>query len=916
MDWHERMQAMINKVETNLEPGREYAIAAPAPRHAVVHVDRHNEAPLQHQVYELDNRVRVCFNELADMKIAVEKNSRSAIDTTVTQMKEELKKDISTLDKQTADDVRILSHELRCRVADVEQTFKEEKRKKDDHKKHLRNRDEQQNEMFEQMRDVTTRLATKVEILEAEVRNRSRDLTKADDDRFEDMRNEVRYQGERMEEAKRQMGLRMDKVADAVHQEVLGMTDIVRGMVKDVWKEHMTVVYSKINESLDTFNSTLNRQVTTFKELDTYARSNQSLVEAEISKIHDTTRSLQHRMQRSDHDLGKHNEMLGSHKAQLLVLQRLPDDVSRVQIDNKRVNEAMPLLEAALRKQTVITEVVKDMPEKTEELRWEIKKVNELFARHESTVSDVCGRVKTVDNSARAACESVSNMKTAMAADQNTLNKNTKRLLNTVTKVSELEEEDGRKAAAIERLKHQIQEHQTSLRTLMPQVTNLSCQVDATKLQLDPRVSNTETQMQEMWAQFRELQIKVSGMAVQRYTERSPGTLQVSQPSDAHWNEDKRTNTGPALMLSDISHSPAVETTFTSREEEGSSLKPEAMFETEQKKLREQQDQQQLEMELVKERKVREQEERERHEQAERERNEREQQEKEARERQEREFQEREQRQEQERLMREKQEIEKLEQQERLKAEQARLKEEETRRQQERLEQETKEREVIQQREEERAKEEETKRVHGQRASEVEKKNEVPEIDESGTRSIPEVPVLEDSKDADHSSDHVASFEIDTEGKEERNSDDKVVSFEEPREKTRSSDESTVITLSTGVTSASSKRSRYSKKTSSRRSSAKSSEFKLDAKAEDQFPTFPAVSSALEGRPKGRPGSILAQTSGSEMERPVIKGFDMRITSPENTDGEPPEDEVIESRSSKSRRSGKSTEKSDISLPE
>eukprot|EP01061_Rhynchopus_euleeides_P018846 TRINITY_DN31072_c0_g1_i4.p1 TRINITY_DN31072_c0_g1~~TRINITY_DN31072_c0_g1_i4.p1 ORF type:complete len:463 (+),score=87.76 TRINITY_DN31072_c0_g1_i4:602-1990(+) len=439
MEWHTKMQAMLEKAEQNLDP---YTTPAIAPRTQMVfHVDRQSEIPMQTQVNELDARLRLCLNELSEVKLQFERTSKDTVHNHIAKLRDDAKRDLSLVEKQVSDELRVVSHDLRCRIADTEQSSREEKRRRDDLAKKLRLRDEQYDDLNEQMRDVTTRLATKIDLVEADQRNRGGESTRHDEDRFDDMRNEVRYQAERMEEAKRQLSLRMDKIADSVRQEAAGMTDLIRSMVRDVWKEHMSAVYTKVNESLESFDSTLARQVERVKDIEAAARHHESFTEAEFATTQEEIRKVQQAQTRLEREVSRANESFEGQKAQLGILRTVPDDVSRIQLGYKRVNETIPALEATSRKHTALIEVMKQIPELVEELRWEIKRMREPVQRQEDIVNDISKRMKMAEEVSTEAIQNSEGLKAVVSADQASFHKTTKRVNNAMNKISELEEE-------------------------------------------------------------------------------------------------------------------------------------------------------------------------------------------------------------------------------------------------------------------------------------------------------------------------------------------------------------------------------------------------------------------------------------------------------------------------------------------
>ena len=386
-DWHAKMQGMILQAEQNLDP---YTSTLPHGSHAhsnahtlgprapttkmVLHVDRQSEVPLQTQVHELDARLRLCLNEISEMRLQVERQGQDTLQGHLGRAKDEVRRELALVEKQVTDEIRVVSHDLRCRIGDSEHASREEKRRRDDVAKKLRLRDEQYDELHEQVRDGTTRLAARVDLLEATSRRGDVESTRHDDDRIEDIRNEARYQAERMEEAKRQIGLRMDKVADTVRHEVHGMAETVRAMVREVWKEHMSSVYSKVNESLESFDATLTRQATRVKELEATCRHHEAFTEAEFASANEEVRKLQHSHAKVERELASAHEYLNGQKGQLANLRTVPDEMSRVQLGYKRVNETIPALEAISRKHTASIEVMRQIPELVEEMRWEIKR--------------------------------------------------------------------------------------------------------------------------------------------------------------------------------------------------------------------------------------------------------------------------------------------------------------------------------------------------------------------------------------------------------------------------------------------------------------------------------------------------------------------------------------------------------------
>ena len=380
------MQAMIQQTETNLDPyapvkvpplrasGARPAADAGGGGGVLCHVDTRSEVPVQTQVHELDARLRLCLNELSDLKLQLERQGKDAVQAGIGRVRDELKKDLSLLEHRTVDEARVLGHELRCRIADSEQAAREDKRRRDDAAKKLRLRDEQYGELYEQVRDVATGLGARVDAMEASLRGRLREGVKQDDDRFVDVKNDVRYQGERMEEAKRALGMRMDQVADTVRKEVAGMTDVVRLMVREVWKEHMAAVYSKVNESLEGFDATLGRQVERQKELESSVRHGQAEAEAEVGRVREEMRKLAATQAKGTREAVRLAEALEGHKTQLALSRGLPDEISRLQLGYKKLHETLPSIEATTRKHDASIEVIKQVPDLVEELRWELRR--------------------------------------------------------------------------------------------------------------------------------------------------------------------------------------------------------------------------------------------------------------------------------------------------------------------------------------------------------------------------------------------------------------------------------------------------------------------------------------------------------------------------------------------------------------
>eukprot|EP01063_Lacrimia_lanifica_P011551 TRINITY_DN18303_c0_g1_i2.p1 TRINITY_DN18303_c0_g1~~TRINITY_DN18303_c0_g1_i2.p1 ORF type:complete len:1135 (+),score=463.65 TRINITY_DN18303_c0_g1_i2:127-3405(+) len=534
MDWHSRMQAMINTAESNLDPHSLTAQRRLTANTAVVHVDRHSvDVPVQHQIYELDNRVRLCLNELSDVRIQIEKNGKEVVGTSIAKVKEDLTRDVSLLEKRTQDEFRVLGHDLRCRVADAEALAKEDKRKREDMLKKAAFKEEQTVEIYDSMKELTSKLTQKVDMLESELRHRNRDVVRVEDSRFDDIRNETRYQAERMEENKRQLGLRMDKVADIVRLEVVNMGEMVKSLVHDVWKEHMTSVYSKVNESLETFNASLSRQTERVRDLESTVHAQQSHTEAEVTKLFESIRKCQHGIAKAEREQAKMGEDIDTLRMQLAPLRGTPDEISRLHLTYQKLHETVPNVEAAVRKHAALIEVIKDVPDVVEDLKWEVRRMQEPVQRQEAVVGDALKRCRHSEEMVQGVFDTVDELRVQAAADKVAMSRNTKNVNNSLTKLGELEEEDGRKTATLEKMRHQLQEHQTSLRSIFPQMTSLSCTVDTMKMQNDPKLANAETQLQELWRQFRDLQARFTSFNISREvsafaTEATPARLKAS----------------------------------------------------------------------------------------------------------------------------------------------------------------------------------------------------------------------------------------------------------------------------------------------------------------------------------------------------------------------------------------------------
>ena len=563
MEWSSRMQSMMKQTEANLNPGATFSstgrAAAGGGRPATIfHVDRHNDIPLQQQVYDLENRLRLCLNELSDVRVSVEKNGQESAMRHLTKVKEELHREVSLLDKHSADEVRLLGSDLRSRIADTEQLVKEDRRKREELIKRMKTRDYEYGELYEQQRETGLKLVTKIEILEGDVRNRKKEIAHADNDRFEDMRNEVRYQGERMEETKRQIGLRMDKIADSVRLEVMGMSDMVKTLVRECWNDHIQAVYTKVNEGIGAFSESVTSQGDRIRELELSCRSTELHSEAETSKIYDELRKQKASFSSYERENIRHFETLETQKALIKALRQTPDDISSLQIDIKRIFEMIPTLEATTRRHATTLEIIKDVPQIVEEIKWETKKLHDPVARQEELCQDVLKRMKVSEELSTASAETAAGLKAIIKTDQDTLNKNTKRILNALTKISELEEEDGRKTGSIEKVSHQLREHQNSLRGLTPSVSDLKCQIDANKLNMDPRLANTESQLSELWNQIRELQLRVNSVHVAQRAANTTAMSALETPT-AIMRHNNTSHTSPidlhVSQLSDISKS-------------------------------------------------------------------------------------------------------------------------------------------------------------------------------------------------------------------------------------------------------------------------------------------------------------------------------------------------------------------------
>ncbi|KAJ9456872.1 Reticulocyte-binding protein 2-like protein a [Diplonema papillatum] len=931
MDWQARMERMIKQAESNIDP-LATLYTSPEQPPAVLHLDRrNNDLPLQHQVYEVDNRVRVCMNELSELRLHLEKNSKEAIQTHLAKVKDDLKRDFSHLEKKASDDLRVVGHELRCRIVDTEKLVGDDRRRREEVLKKVRNTEDQYSDLYEQLKESYNKTCTKVDIMEAELRCRQKDGIKGEDGRFDDIRNEVRYQAERMEETKRQIGLRMDKVADAVRIEAAGMQDVIREMVREVWKEHVAAMYSTVNHSLDNFETTLKAQSDKFKQLESAVRNNESYVEAEFSIAHDNERKRQVLQTKFERELYAVNEALESHKAQLKYMKPFPDDISRLQLDLKRVHEQLPLVEATCRKHTTSIEVMKAIPDLVEELRWEVRRMQDPVQRQEGILEDAMKRVKKAEEIAITAEDKADGALAIVKSDQDLLSKSTKRLMNAMTKISEQEEEDGRKTAVLEKLKHQIQEHQTALRTVTPQISNLSCLVDANKLQLEPRLASVETQIQEAWNQLRELQARASTASYLRDSRMPMSAQKASTIFDTQMSSDAEVR-----LHSDPDNSQ--QHAYDQRKQQQ---------QQQQQQLLLQQQQQDRERQAERDRKAEEEREDLRRAQLQAAESRRKEEEDEARRSEATRAQQERERDLQRDAKREEAARAEQQRQDELQREQKRN--EAARQQQERQARsirESAERDARLAKEAEEARlreEEEEQRRQQQQLQQETQIQEVSDFDSPSAAAIQPGPqdtplldfIIADSEqgqvDGDTTSagrrsnkgaqslptDRIVSFDIDSPNE----TPVRVPDVQAPQVADRSSgSESSPMTFTTST--ATSKRStRYSKKSTSQRSSQKSGgrDFKLEAPplADAIVEILPSAANV----PRTRPTSILAamQSSESEMEKPVPRSRSFVITSPENTDGEAPQpgSNAGSSRqaSRSSRRSARSS-KSDFSLPE